>query len=365
MPELVQSSTKIVAVGPTLSQAFRVLSLICALLVVMIHVPVDLALPSGWWTSRIFHAGVCGMAVPFFFFAAGFFLAGHCAEAGWWRREVTKRCKSLLIPYIVFGVLYAVIMYGMVRWSSCLYDSTWTKAENLAFVSNPLNILGLVPTGRPVLKLLWFVRGLFVFVVLSPLVWFAVRGRSGLGFVLLALSCFFGVKLMTLPGLQLGSEKMFGMGVLPLGGLFHFSAGMFMRSHGKVFASLMSALPTTLIFGAGLILGTSILSPLDWIDGPLRSVGNLSVYIGCLSLFAKYPVSISPMLLSCAFPVYLLHRFLLLPIRLVFKLLTGSTMVPWCWHFIMSLVLFAFSVGFVLLMRRLIPKTSKVIFGGR
>ena len=249
MREFNQDSKRLIDIGPTLSQAFRVLSLICALLVVMIHVPVDLTLPSGWWTSRIFHTGICRIAVPFFFFAAGFFLAGHCDERGWWRREVSKRCKSLLIPYIVFAVAYATVMWGLVLWSSNLYDPSHTQAENLAYVTNPLNMLGLVPYDRPVLRLLWFVRGLFVFVVLSPFLVFLIQDRFGFGFFVITAVCAFGANLVHRMGFPSEWMELFYMGMLPFGGLFHFSAGLFMRQNACIFTQFMS--PYFILLGGG------------------------------------------------------------------------------------------------------------------
>lgn len=364
MPELAQSSTKVVKIGPALSRAFRVLSLACALLVVMIHVPVDMSVSAGLWTSRIFNSGICGMAVPFFFFAAGFFLAGHCEGQGWWWREVAKRCKSLLIPYVVFAVAYAAVMCGLVLYSSNLYDSTHTQAENIAYVTNPLNILGMIPADRPVLRLLWFVRGLFVFVVVSPLIWLAVKGRMGFGFLLLALGCVFGARIMLRVGFPPKYANVFGMGIFPLIGLFHFSTGMFLRTQKRILDTILFVPAVSLTVG-GVILALNIFVRQAWTAQLLGSIGNLALYLGWLALLVKHSISISDLLLSCAFPVYLIHRFLLLPIRLLFKVLTDCAKIPWCWYLVVSVILFAASVGLVLLMRRFIPKTSKVIFGGR
>lgn len=363
MREFGQRTAEAFDVGPELSQAFRVLSLICALLVVMIHVPVDLAIPDARLVSRVFHTGICRIAVPFFF-AAGFFLAGSCKGQGWWRREVLKRCKSLLVPYAVFGIAYAVVMCGLVLWASNLYDPSHTRAENLAYVANPLNIVGLVPYDRPVLKLLWFVRGLFVFVILSPVLVWLSRDRFGLGFFLLTALCAFGADLARQMGFPSCWGEVFDMGMLPLGGLFHFSAGLFMRQHARVFGFLMS--PCGILAGGVL----AVLGLADF-GGAMGSallavnVGILLFYLGCLSVLAKHPLALPASLLACAFPVYMVHRFLLLPIRLVSKVLTGSAKIPWCWHFVTSLVLFGLSVGLVLALRRIVPRTSKVVFGGR
>lgn len=41
------------------------------------------------------------MTVPYFFMASEFFLAGHMEEPGWYPREMKKRFRSLVEPYVL------------------------------------------------------------------------------------------------------------------------------------------------------------------------------------------------------------------------------------------------------------------------
>lgn len=82
------------------------MGVVCACLVVFIHVMVEPSAGTAeWWVYHLFKRGVCNIAVPFFFAAAGYFLAGHCRETGWWARETRKRMRTLLAPYCAWVLL--------------------------------------------------------------------------------------------------------------------------------------------------------------------------------------------------------------------------------------------------------------------
>ena len=68
-----------------LSEKMAAFSLFCAVLVVFIHIYFDVTSETGalWWVWICMAEGICRIAVPFFFVAAGFWLAGHMAERGW------------------------------------------------------------------------------------------------------------------------------------------------------------------------------------------------------------------------------------------------------------------------------------------
>lgn len=133
----------------TLSLRMSNMGALCSILIVALH--------SGF-------KGLTAVAVPYFFLAAGYFLAGHAGEEGWWKREVLKRVKSLLIPLWAWGLIglsfTGVIQHGMsvvgyqlnvesVSWSHRIFAAT-----GLHFMTN--------------MGPLWFVRTLFVFVCISP-----------------------------------------------------------------------------------------------------------------------------------------------------------------------------------------------------
>lgn len=90
------------AVSQELSHKMSGFGFFCAILIVFIHVYYNIKPEDGvlWWTWICVAQGVSRIAVPFFFVASGFWLAGHVGEQGWWRREIVKRLSSLVLPFV-------------------------------------------------------------------------------------------------------------------------------------------------------------------------------------------------------------------------------------------------------------------------
>lgn len=152
----------ILPITKEMSNRFANMAIVCAFLVVIIHCrPVFEQGTVAWWMKQMLECGVCTIAVPFFFFASGFFLAGHIGELGWYRRETVKRIGSLVVPYFIRLTLHA----------ACLLLNRGSGAQDLLSggVRGWLSHYGFSLTGRPGLSPLWYVRGLVVLVAMSPL----------------------------------------------------------------------------------------------------------------------------------------------------------------------------------------------------
>lgn len=161
------------------------MGLVCACLVVAIHVGLPTSEGVGWWVSRLLKDGICKIAVPFFFAAAGFFLAGHTDEPGWWPREMGKRVRSLLVPYVLWSALWTLYATPFTLMANVLAGAPW--ARNLPLTgSECLAIFGFDLCDYPRLIPLWFVRCLLLLVALSPLSVAVTRRGSGWGLALLA-----------------------------------------------------------------------------------------------------------------------------------------------------------------------------------
>ena len=141
----------VVDVSDETSNKIYNISFICAVLVVMQHIPGE------DWCWR--HIGFLMMiAVPFFFCVSGFFLAGKTLPKGvWFVRELKKRLITLIIPYLIVTLGWYVLK-GLA--GSPGYFSWYS------FVS----AIGLNFGQLPVVAPLWYVRALFVCILMAPIV---------------------------------------------------------------------------------------------------------------------------------------------------------------------------------------------------
>lgn len=335
-----------------LSSRFRFFSFLAAILVVFIHVPAGGIAQYNQWLIDLLPVGICSVAVPFFFFAAGYFGVSHIDEKGWWKSAVCKRCLSLGVPYVIWGLLYSVVLCAAARFDSSI---------RMADVMNPLNALGLVPWEQPTLKLLWFLRSLFVCVIFSPVLIKIVQAPYALGLVLLGLVNIFGISALWSLGTPEKVVGLFTYGVFSIKGIFYFCLGMFFRLNPKIVDSM------NLMRWVFLFLGMICLVYCTICHGAtpaIKGLLTLSLMLGCA--FAVLGDVVRGTMLQYSFPLYLVHRFVMLPLRFGLMKLSGSaTPTSLFWYFTFALMTIGISVLVISCMKRCLPRFSSIAFGGR
>ena len=159
------------------SQKIKNMSVVCALLVVTIHVgwPKD-EVCFTWFVNELVQHGVARIAVPFFFVVSGFFISAHFSERGWWKVETAKRIYSLVVPFF----LWCGIAFLLISPLSIVADLMAHRpfGTNLPVSDGRwLMAIGLDLSVCPNLIPLWYVRCLFLFVLLSPLFKFGLYSK--------------------------------------------------------------------------------------------------------------------------------------------------------------------------------------------
>ena len=288
-----------------LSNRFRNMALLCALLVVMIHCVTHLGM-TNWFVRMAIQDGFCRIAVPYFFFASGFFLVAHIQEKGWYSREIRKRVRSLLIPYFVFVVSYLLfsLCFDIVQ---NRFEGATNKEVYIFTVERVVSDLGLNPFCHPVLFPLWYVRALFVLILISPCLFMLAKYLGVWGcVVLLFLYATLGPWEIDLDNVFRKFLSVHGAFYMYLGILF--GMGIVNVRIGKFAACV--------VFLAGLLgLALKVFTQVEGFPH-YYYYGFISCPLLLLGLFNLIPdLKIPIWIVTCSFPIYLFHMFVLKAVR--------------------------------------------------
>ncbi len=160
-------------ISPEVSAKISLFSFAGTVCVCLLHVPWPVDSEATRLLGRAILA-VCPAALAFFFAFAGYFLARHAQEPGWWRQAVAKRVFTLGGPYCIWLLAFLAFFTTVVR-----PEFSFFHYNGIA------SVLGLVPWNPPRLVPYWFMRCLFLFVLVSPFVVKAVA--AGWGLLLIAM----------------------------------------------------------------------------------------------------------------------------------------------------------------------------------
>ena len=349
------------SVPEALSHKFKNMAFLCAMLIALIHV--GLGSPEAgsvlWAFKMLIPWGIAQIGVPFFFLSSGYFLAGHIGEDGWWKREVLKRVRTLLIPFFIWNV--AFLFFD----SAPSIVADWVAhrpfGTNAAFLHRPiLSSLGFYPSASPVLYVTWYIRTLFLLVLATPAIVWVLRRCPWL--------LILGAWLISIPVCTNESSMQDFQFCFSPEGLAYFSLGLFLRWHPihveerKLWAwSVIIALVLL-----ALRMGRSY------------TTGSLEVYLKTFSIpFMLYAVwGLIPAkpwakgLTSLAFACYLIHvfvtRVLHIGISAIVEDLGFFPNAPKsleAWISIVLTVPVTLILGYAL--HRWFPRVAGVLFGGR
>jgi peptidoglycan/LPS O-acetylase OafA/YrhL len=177
------------AISKDLSQAIERLRFPLAVAVVFIHAAeMTIWLPGGassressgqnWPTFLIqfFSEVLARIAVPAFFMISGFLLcASHPAGGGAWWSKIKSRIKSLLVPFLFWNFLVLLLYAGGQAFGPTkrFFSGRFLPVGQATFRDYANALLGF--EGMPINAPLWFVRDLFLLVLIAPVLVFLVR----------------------------------------------------------------------------------------------------------------------------------------------------------------------------------------------
>lgn len=301
-------------ISERLSHKLANMSFVGSLLVVAIHIEIPDQVGSlPWWCVQLLRFVLGPVAVPFFFTASGFFLAGHVGEAGWYAREMRKRLKSLLIPYLAWLALFTVYLIPIMLAANMRGGRPLATGIGLP---SPISVFGLDLAKYPAIPAFWYLRHLMFLCAASPLLaWALGKWRCkavALAFVYMVLHEMFVEFARQRWGLFQHPWMLNPYGV------FYFLAGMAWRlgmfsvipSHTRRFAVMLGIL----VFCAkvGCLVRGAVEKDISFALG-LREWWNLVWNVPLVfCVWSLIPATPWPRLLvKNAFPIYVAHVFFL------------------------------------------------------
>lgn len=156
------------------------LSFFAAIAVCSFHIPWP---EDSAWLKLLFsvrlHLGA--IALCFFFVSSGCFLAQQARRPGWWWRAIRRNAVNWLVPYFALPATCIAVI------ALLHFDLGYL------FQENPFYLFGLKPCRSPYFYSLWFLRSLFLFVMVSPVVVRIISAGYGvplLAFLFACVACF-------------------------------------------------------------------------------------------------------------------------------------------------------------------------------
>jgi peptidoglycan/LPS O-acetylase OafA/YrhL len=361
---------------PAVSRKLRALSLLGIAMVVVGHAPSyrDPSAPSVRSipysvVERLFTDALPRIVVMMFFAISGFLLLwGHDGSWATHRRKIAARTRSLLVPYLTWSLL-GILVYLLLQ--SLPWTAPWFANSARSLVGRSAGELLLVWLFDPIPYQLWFLRDLWLMVVVSPLLLWSLQRFGGCAVLALAVPHALGV---VVPGPVpdkplLTGDTYFWFAV---GGLFA------VRRLPLVFAP--SAAPWWL--GATLLVACArawVLAHATWpVTAPLATTPDLYWFkavhfVGVPSLWLVYDRWLTWMerpfwlrISNYAFFVFVAHEPLLTMVRKPLVRWFGTGDAAHAAEFACTLggtLLIVLTAG--VLLRRALPRVFAFLCGGR
>ncbi len=339
-----------------LSNKLANLGFVCACLVVIIHVPVSVL-------SAIIKNSLSIVAVPVFFMMSGFLLGRHFGDEGWYARAVTRRIRTLLIPFFLLNLMWLPWKFGIhyvaVRWFGA-DDSARCMDVTLY---NIVKGAGFLPWGGNVVPGLWYVRTLFYLVIISPVIALFTEHKY-----LLFMMSFLLVFVWSL------QYKLFQDGVMVL----EFSArcplffmiGAALARYVPMWIHGTSVRTRILVLLSAICLQSLYymivqhnprISP--FLYTPLMFATILAT---SLSLWVFIPCVVWPkMLTQNAFPLFVIHGILLYLVPIPIKFFARGVYEQLFCGIPAFVLIVVLSIGLAELLRKMCPRMATLMFGGR
>ena len=130
--------------------------------------------------TKVMAIAAQNVAVPFFFVISGyFFMKRYDGSFRWWRAQMRKRLKTLVVPYVIWCSAFSIVCHGL-HFKGYLSD---------------MGVWGVCP----LLGALWYVKFLILVAVISPVLILSVDWLRSNRLEIPALICILLLFLLPMP----------------------------------------------------------------------------------------------------------------------------------------------------------------------
>lgn len=314
-----------------------------------------------FFIQKLISNGITRTAVPIFFTISGFlFFYNFQPNKIGFLLKFKKRSKNLLFPYLLWsswGILFFFLIQLFPQ-SKPFFNNELILNYSLAKFFNTLFL-------KPINYQLWFIRDLIVLVILSPLVYLAIR------YLKLIPVLFFLIAWIV--------ENQFNFIILSNEAIFFFFLGAFFGIKNFNFLIHRRTSRYYLLFLILWILILIFKTMLDYKDYNnillITFIHKVSIISGMISIWITYDILIAKnsfveehfyKIISFSFFIYTFHEPVLTIIKKsLFFVLGSSEFISLIVYFLAPVITIFISIYVGSFTKKITPKFYELITGGR
>ena len=313
-------------------------------------------LPFMYYCSNFFSKIISSIAVPLFFFMAGFLFFLNVDEFSGqiYKNKLSRRTKSLLIPYLFWNFAVFVFHYAVsfiprlnhyinfkVDWHD-FFSYFWRNSES----------------GMPIAYQFWFIRDLMINVLLTPFIYFFCKKTNIYGILLLGI-------------LWYHFERQFDAVGISAVSVFFFTAGAYFGINKRNLLEDFGKLKSISFVLYPIIAVADLLTRQCDFNGYIHKTGiiiGIMFWFNLVSyLFEKQKIRQTKFLSAASFFVFAIHAHLVVSFRKISYMifLPQSDLVITSLYFSNVILTALAALGIYYVLRLYLPTFTDIITGGR
>jgi len=352
--------------NPYLSRKLRVISFILIVMVVFLHAhningKGDML---NYYVQNFISNGITKVSVALFFVISGylFFINIGIAEIDDFKRKIESRLRTVLLPYLLWslwGIIFFFILQS-IPFSKSFFNSDLIVDKSFQEI---LHILFV----KPLPYQLWFLRHLFLFVLLSPIIYFL--GKNLRGAILLVIIAPLLLKIVEIPENDFIHNRSFA----------YFCLGSFLGLHAK--DRVKKIYPQwgiiTLLLWLSLVTWRIIGDSQMLINDKIwrNFIQHVEYFVGIFALWSFYDYlnhskaiesKKLPAFLSFAFFLYVSHEPILTMLKKIgLKVLGNGSTSQLVTYFSVPILTILLCISIGMLLKKVLPSLYSLLTGGR